>query len=61
MRKLNYAMMAIGFIGAVGTTAVNIYLGKEFLWPATTAIWIIGAFCQQRVIDMYESRHGIKD
>ena len=60
MKKFQYAMIIISFVCAVGAAVANIYLEKDFVWPALAAIWIGEVFFLQRTVNRYESRHGIK-
>ena len=55
MKKIQYALMGIGFVCA-GLSAMMFY-GQGFhawIWQLTTMIWIVDGFFKQKTIDKLE-------
>lgn len=61
LKKVQYITIVVGFICAIGATAINLYLGRDWSWSAISAMWIMSCYFQQQNIDRYEKLLGIKD
>jgi hypothetical protein len=55
MKKLNYVLLGISFVSAIGASILNFNKGFDAtIWPVIAAIWIVNSFINVKTIEKLE-------